>query len=93
MPRVTEVRCVDDHSLSLVFEDGVSGVVDIEQVTRYEGLYGPLRNPTVFRAARLDEATGSVEWPHGADLGCEMLHRLVTGRPVPVVDDGGSDTP
>ena len=91
MPRVTQVRCVDDRSLALVFEDGASGVVDVERLTRFEGLYGPLRNPTVFRAARLDEHAGTVHWPHGADLDPKVLHCLVTGRPLPVREDSESD--
>ena len=91
MHRVTEVHCVDDHSLALVFDDGASGVVDVEQLTRFEGLYGPLRNSTVFLAARLDEHRGTVHWPNGADLDPEVLHCLVTGRPLPAPEDSGSE--
>lgn len=91
MPRVTEVRCMDDRSLALVFDDGASGVVDVEQLTRFEGLYGPLRNATVFRAACLDEHKGTVQWPNGADLDPEVLHCLVTGRPLPSREDSESE--
>ena len=91
MHRVMEVRCVDDHTLALVFDDGASGVVDVRQLTRFEGLFGPLRNATVFEAARLDEHRGTVHWPHGADLDPEVLHCLVTGSPLPAVEDSESD--
>jgi len=92
MHRVTEVRCVDDHTLGLVFDDGAKGTVDVERLTRFEGLFGPLRNPTVFQAARLDEHRGTVHWPHGADLDPEVLYCVATGQPVPVVEDT-DDTP
>ena len=93
MHRVTEVRCVDDRSLALVCAAGAIGTVNVEQLTRFEGIFGPLRNPTVFHAARLDEHLGTVQWPHGADLDPEVLYCVATGRPLPVREDADSDAP
>lgn len=66
--RVTAVRHVRDHVLSLRFSDGVAGEIDLAN-----DLVGPvfatLRDPREFGRVRLGPET--IEWPNGADCAAE----------------------
>jgi hypothetical protein len=55
------------------FEDGVAQRIDFEPVLRGE-LYGPLRNPDLFRQVQLDRVAHTLVWPNGADFDPAILH-------------------
>jgi hypothetical protein len=55
------------------FEDSVTRSIDFEPVLAGE-LYGPLRDPDVFRRVRLDSEIGTLVWPNGADFDPATLH-------------------
>jgi len=66
--------------LALTFADGVSGDVDV-----LERMRGPVfveaRSAEGFAAAELDQESGTVAWPGGADLAPDTLYeRVKTGR-------------
>jgi len=71
--RVTTFEVVGDHKIRVEFEDGVSRTIDFEPVLAGE-LYGPLRDPEVFGAVRLDTEIGTLVWPNGADFDPATLH-------------------
>jgi hypothetical protein len=71
-PRVTSVRPARDLVLFLTFADGASGEVDLTDELD-AGVFLPLRDPALFRQARLDAATHTVVWPNGADFAPEFL--------------------
>ena len=79
----TRVRCVDDRRIELTFDDGATGVVDIGQATKYEGIFAPLEEPEYFRLVRVDDELGTICWPNGADFDPDVLYSLATGRPLP----------
>jgi hypothetical protein len=43
-------------------------------VDSIECIGGPLQNPSMFNAVRLDEEVGTVTWPNGADFDPSTLH-------------------
>lgn len=45
---IVAVEPVCGYRLSLRFEDGVEGEVDLSTVVPFEGVFAPLRDPTVF---------------------------------------------
>lgn len=68
---VTKVRVLDGYRLWLQFEDGASGVFDVEPyLTR--GVFSTLRDLEVFNAASI--AGGTVSWPGGVDIAPERLY-------------------
>jgi hypothetical protein len=75
-PSVTHAEVVGDYRLRLRFNDGTTGVIDLEP-----RLWGPmfeaLRDPEVFKRVRVDGSAGTVVWSNGADLAPEMLYREV----------------
>jgi hypothetical protein len=62
-----------EHTVRVEFEDGVTRTIDFEPVLAGE-LYGPLRDPSVFGAVRLDSEVGTLVWPNGADFDPATLH-------------------
>lgn len=71
--RVTAVAVVGPQTLELLFADGVSRTIDFGPVLAGQ-LFGPLRDPDVFRQVRLDPEVHTVVWPNGADFDPATLH-------------------
>lgn len=74
MLKLTAVSCVGPATLRVTFDDGSEKRVDLAGELWGE-VFEPLRDPDFFRQARLNPETGTVEWPNGADLAPEFLHR------------------
>ena len=71
--RVAAFKVTGEYTLRVEFEDGVTQTIDFEPVLA-GALYGPLRDPAVFRAVRLDSEAGTLVWPNGADFDPATLH-------------------
>lgn len=71
---VTEARYVQDYVVWLRFNDGTAGEVDLS--AELEGpVFGPLRDPQVFKAFHVAHHT--LSWENGADFAPEFLHEQV----------------
>lgn len=62
-----------DYRLRIRFEDGSERLIDFEPVLWGE-LYGPLRQPAMFRTVRLDPEFQTLVWENGADFDPSILH-------------------
>jgi hypothetical protein len=80
---VISVKCLDDFSLELVFDDGESGVLDCKPIIAKGGVFARLRDPEVFKRARVNEELGVVTWDDEVDIAPETAYRLATGTPLP----------
>jgi len=76
---VRRVEVVGPHALRVEFDDGTSQTVDLEPVLA-GALYGPLRDPAVFRQVRIDPEVHTLVWPNGADFDPATLHDWPTHR-------------
>ena len=72
--KVTAVSCVGPTTLQVAFDDGSEKVVGLAGELWGE-VFEPLRDPAFFRRLHLNPETGTVEWPNGADLAPEFLHK------------------
>ena len=72
MHSVVAVRPLDDHQLEVTFDDGVSGVIGLND-RLFGPVFEPLRDPAFFRQVSVDEF-GVVCWPNGADLAPDALY-------------------
>ena len=80
MKRMTEVTALPKHRLSVQFDDGVSGIVDLS--TELVGpVLGPLQDEALFSQVRLDEF-GAPCWPNGADVAPDAIYAELTGHPL-----------
>jgi len=79
---ITYVKPLEDHYLSLRFEDGTTGRVDVAALIKFTGVFGPLRDPEYFRQVRVNPEPGTICWPSGADLDPDVLYAAITGQPI-----------
>jgi hypothetical protein len=77
---VKAFRIAGDYSLTITFDDESQQTINFEPLLRGE-LYGPLRDLDFFNRVRLDEETGTIVWPNGADFDPATLHDWDTVGP------------
>jgi hypothetical protein len=75
---IVDAQAVGDYRLLVRFEDGVSGIVDLAKLIRFEGVFAPLRDAAQFLQVRVHPELGTVCWPNGADLDPLVLYALIT---------------
>lgn len=74
---VVAVQALPGHRLSVEFDDGLQGVVDVAKLVRFTGVFEPLQEPTFFASGAVHRELGVVCWPNGADLDSDVLHAHV----------------
>jgi hypothetical protein len=75
-PDITEAAVVRHGVLRLTFADGLMGQVDV--LNRMRGpVFEEARTPEGFAQVAVDEETGTVVWPGGADLAPDTLYERV----------------
>jgi hypothetical protein len=80
---VTTARALPGRRLELTFADGVQAVLQMDRlITRYEGVFAPLRDEVFFNQVRVDPELGSITWPNGADMCPDVLYSHATGKPI-----------
>jgi len=70
-PAVKEVIPHDDYTLSLLFENGESGTLDIKPILGF-GLFQRIKNLDTFKSVRI--AYDTIEWDCGVDLDPEYVY-------------------
>lgn len=79
MLHITALQVTSGHSLSLQFNDGTHGDVDLS--TELTGpVFEELRDPQKFKEVYLDPELRTVCWPNGADFAPEFLRNLVSAK-------------
>jgi hypothetical protein len=73
-PLLTEAKPIGDCIVSVRFEDGTAGEVDLSYLLEYGGVFEPLRDPDFFRQLRADPEAGTIVWPNEADIAPETLY-------------------
>jgi len=72
-PNLVSCRASNDYTLWLLYSDGVTGIVDLENFVTVD-TFRRLRDRRIFRAARIDAQTGTVAWRAGVRLDSEVLY-------------------
>jgi uncharacterized protein DUF2442 len=72
---VLEARLVRDYIIWLRFRDGTTGEVDLESEL-HGRIFGPLRDPVLFRQFVVHPEFETLVWPNGADIAPEYLYEL-----------------
>jgi len=67
-----------EYRLRLVFNNGAVSEIDLKD--ELDGvIFSPLGDVQFFRQVSINDETGTVEWPNGADFAPEFLFTLATG--------------
>jgi len=78
MRRITEVKVVENYCLHLVFDDGVSGTVDLSGFVG-KGVFALWRDYRAFEQVRIG-SSGELTWNDQIDLCPDSLYLRVTGK-------------
>lgn len=78
MHRVSNVAVVGQYRLSVRFEDGVKGEVDLSD-RLFGPVFEPLKDPEFFARVEVDEF-GALCWPNGADIAPDALYETLVAR-------------
>lgn len=72
--RVVEVSSMPGYRLSVRFQDGTCGVLEMAALVESEsaGVFASLRDQAIFEAVRIE--FGAVTWPGDIDLAPDALH-------------------
>lgn len=76
MKRVSKATALPGFKLHVVFEDGVSGELDMSDEL-IGPVYEPLRDPEYFAKVFVDEI-GAICWPNGVDIAPDALYVEMT---------------
>ncbi len=75
-PDIIAVSVVRHGVLKLTFADGLTGDVDV--LGRMHGpVFEHARTPAGFVAVTIDDESGTIVWPSGADLAPDTLYERV----------------
>jgi hypothetical protein len=70
---ITNAEYIGDYKLHLVFDDGTSKSVNLEQYLD-KPIFKPLINKDYFKSFKLNSFT--IEWSNGADFAPEFLYSI-----------------
>jgi len=74
--KVTKAKYIGNYKLDLLFNDGLSGIVDLKKkvFTDHRSIFKPLQNIEFFK--NFTQNRWTIEWGNGVDLAPEYLHDL-----------------
>jgi Protein of unknown function (DUF2442) len=77
MIRATDVQPLEGYVVRVTFSDGAIKEIDLsEDLANARGVFVALRDPRIFSEVRVNEFSGTVEWPGEVDLDPEVLYGL-----------------
>jgi len=78
MHTITHVEALEDYRISLSFDDGTTGEVNLSNLAG-RGVFAAWTDYAEFRKVTVGE-TGELVWPSGVDLCPDALYLSVTGK-------------
>lgn len=76
--RIVEAKPREHFRVSLLFDDGTSGIVDLSHFAG-RGVFKIWETPGVFQQLSISSA-GALQWPGEVDLCPDSLYLLATGK-------------
>ena len=79
---IVEVTVTAPYLLRLKFEDGLTGEVDIADITQFKGVFASLQDLQAFAQVSINTKLGTIQWPNGADLDPDVLYAHICGTTI-----------
>ena len=73
-PCLSDARAIEDYTVHVRFEDGLSADVDLSYLLDYGGVFEPQRDREFFARLRVDDEGATIIWPNEADIAPETLY-------------------
>ena len=70
-PAVISVECEDDYILSVSFDNGENGLLDMKPYLDF-GVFRKIRDPDIFKTVHVSFDT--IAWESGADIDPEFVY-------------------
>ena len=74
---VISAEYLDNYRLKLTFNNGIEGIVDLEQEL-YGEVFEPLKDKSLFQQVFVTSRT--IEWSNGADFAPEFLFEIAINK-------------
>jgi hypothetical protein len=72
--KVKSVTVPELYKIKVTFDDATERTIDLEHLL-YGPMYGPLKDPVIFKAVKVDTEVFTVVWPNGADFDPATLYQ------------------
>jgi hypothetical protein len=79
MHNIIDVKPVGQYKISVTFEDGVSGVIDLSDLIG-KGVFAAIKDPREFKRVSIDPQTHTVCWPNGIDLCPDSIYSDISSK-------------
>jgi hypothetical protein len=71
---IIEVKPLNNYQLYLKFEDDQEGIINLEEIIEFVGIFQPLKDLDFFKTVK------TIYWENGADLDPDVLYSLITNQ-------------
>lgn len=72
--KVKSVTVPELYKIKVTFDDATEWTIDLEHLL-YGPMCGPLKDPVIFKAVKVDAEASTVVWPKGADFDPVTLYQ------------------
>lgn len=76
-PQLVNAIIHDDRHVLVVYDDGVSGLLDVGPLIAQGSFFADLTDPALLRRVAIDREWNSLAWPNGADLAPEFVRETI----------------
>lgn len=77
---IIEVKPLNNYQLYLKFEDDQDGIIDLEEIIEFVGIFQPLKDLDFFKTVKINPDWGTIYWENGADLDPDVLYSIITDQ-------------
>jgi hypothetical protein len=77
---IIEVKPLNNYQLYLKFEDNEEGIINLEEIIKFVGIFQPLKDLDFFKTVKINPDWGTIYWENGADLDPDVLYSLITNQ-------------
>ncbi len=76
MPKLVEVKALDDFSIYLKYSDGLEGEYSLSKVIQQKD-FASIRDKHIFNKVSIDKKTNDVVWQEGVSLCKNALYKTL----------------
>jgi hypothetical protein len=75
-PKIKKILYKGKYTYHVQFEDKLNGNVDFQSFL-WGDVFEPIKEEKLFKKAFIDETSGAITWPNGADIAPETIYKKI----------------